>query len=173
MIAKTRGIINNNPGNIKFSNVQWQGKVRKDANSDPGRTFEQFQTMEHGIRAMIKNLVTYVDRYNLTSVKDIVDRYAPPGGENDPTAQSNYVTYVMNESGLDQDIRVEDIPTIAWPMIEFENGQNAAAAYVLPFYKKGVEMAGLKLAKDPVKKKSIPVLVLAALGYLSYRLLKR
>lgn len=170
MISSTRGIRNNNPGNIKFTNTQWQGKVPKAKNTDPGKVFEQFETMEHGIRAMLKLLSTYITRHKLTTVKDIVDRYAPPGGENDPTAQSNYVTYVMNESGLDKDVSVEDIPKLAYPMIEFENGQNPSAAYVLPFYKKGVEMAGLKWGG---KKKSIPVLFMAALGLLSYQLLKK
>ena len=64
----TRGIRNNNPFNIKKSPNKWLGK--KSVSSDP--VFEQFETMDYGIRAGIVLLRRYVKRYHLVSVNDIL-----------------------------------------------------------------------------------------------------
>jgi hypothetical protein len=72
-----RGTRNKNPGNIKLTSLSWRGKVPNSENTDG--TFEQFTEMPFGIRALYRLLVTYVNKYKLRSVDDIIDRYAPSG----------------------------------------------------------------------------------------------
>lgn len=84
----TRGIRNNNPFNIKKSNNKWLGK--KAVSSDP--VFEQFYDLEHGVRAGIVLLRRYVKRYHLTSVNDILKRFAPEV-END---LNSYIRFVKD-----------------------------------------------------------------------------
>jgi hypothetical protein len=49
-----RGVRNNNPGNLVYTHIKWQGKVPKHQNKD--RRFEMFIAPEYGVRAMIKDL---------------------------------------------------------------------------------------------------------------------
>lgn len=74
---ETRGIRNNNPGNIRKGS-QWQGL--KPTQSDPD--FCQFTAMEWGVRALIVTLRTYVTVHNLTTDTQIISRWAPPSDGN-------------------------------------------------------------------------------------------
>ena len=58
----TRGIRNNNPGNLEKRTTDWQGKVPHPQNTDS--RFEQFDTIEHGLRALMINVHTKVTREN-------------------------------------------------------------------------------------------------------------
>lgn len=81
----------NNPFNLRKSNYRWLGKVTpKDAQ------FEHFDTMEHGVRAGIKTLITYVFRHHITTIRDIITRYAP-SSENDT---EKYIGFVSQFVGL-------------------------------------------------------------------------
>jgi len=67
--ALPRGIRNNNPGNIRFTSVPWRGKVAWPDNTDIDCTtgqivkaFEQFTSPLYGVRAMIKQIMTYMNR---------------------------------------------------------------------------------------------------------------
>ena len=102
-----RGIRNNNPGNLKYSNSNWQGKVPYSQNTDfdctsgqVKRTFEQFTQYKYGIRALIKLILNYRQNYNLHSIRQIITRYAP-GSENNTGA---YVNAVANYMGFMPDI---------------------------------------------------------------------
>lgn len=90
-----RGIRNNNPLNIRISNANWIGKLSH--NSD--KAFEQFDTMEHGIRAGFIILRTYIRKYNLRSIHKIIYRWAPPK-ENNTVA---YIKTVCQRSGIEPD----------------------------------------------------------------------
>ncbi len=73
---RSRGHRNNNPGNLRISGSRWKGKVPAGQNSD--QEFEQFETLEHGVRALIKLLRdSYMKRKGLNTVFDIISRYAP------------------------------------------------------------------------------------------------
>lgn len=88
----TRGIRNKNPFNIKKSSNKWIGK--KSVSSDP--VFEQFETMDYGIRAGIVLLRRYIKRYHLVSVNDILKRFAPES-ENNLNAYIRFVKdYILN-----------------------------------------------------------------------------
>ena len=55
---KPRGLRNNNPGNIRNSDAtDWKGEVKPSQKKD--NAFEEFGTMAHGYRALIKLLQNY------------------------------------------------------------------------------------------------------------------
>lgn len=92
MTKQARGIRNNNPGNIRNSERNdWKGEVSKADKKD--QAFEEFETMSDGVRAMMRLLQKYQRSYNLHTVKDIVERWAPRN-ENDTAA---YVRTVCKE----------------------------------------------------------------------------
>lgn len=91
-----RGIRNNNPLNIRKGN-NWKGErpVQKD------RAFEEFQTMQFGIRAGFIILRKYITGYNglcakRNTITKIIQRWAPPS-EN---ATQNYIDFVAKDMGI-------------------------------------------------------------------------
>lgn len=118
----SRGIINNNPGNIRISAERWKGKIPNAQNSD--KVFEQFTTLAFGVRALIVLLRNYVSIYNLDTLTKILHKYAP-GFENNTEA---YIKTVSQRTGIapNQVINFNDpatikkvITAIAW----VENGK--------------------------------------------------
>lgn len=98
-----RGIRNNNPLNIRKGN-NWQGEV----SSSTDREFEQFVSMQWGIRAGFKILKNYMTGYGgrvkpLTNIHDIIHRWAPPS-ENNCRA---YIDSVCRFSGLHEFERLQ------------------------------------------------------------------
>lgn len=92
MTKQARGIRNINPGNIRNSERNdWKGEVSKADKKD--QVFEEFETMSDGVRAMMRLLQKYQRSYNLHTVKEIVERWAPRN-ENDTAA---YVRTVCKE----------------------------------------------------------------------------
>lgn len=93
---KSRGIRNNNPGNIRWGD-EWQGLVPQAQRTD--KSFCQFISPEYGIRAMIIILRNYQSKYGLKTITGIVKRWAPPN-ENDTQA---YIRSVSTATGTDAD----------------------------------------------------------------------
>lgn len=85
-----RGIRNHNPGNIRHGE-KWQGLAENQ--TDPA--FCVFTNNVYGCRALLKILNTYVNKYNCSTVKDIISRWAP-STENNTSA---YILYVANALG--------------------------------------------------------------------------
>lgn len=69
-----RGIRNNNPGNLIFTNINWKGKLSRHQNND--RRFEMFIAPVFGVRAMIKDLKHDIEKGKNTIPK-LVEEYAP------------------------------------------------------------------------------------------------
>lgn len=88
-----RGIRNNNPGNIVKSNTAWQGKVPLSQNTDS--RFEQFISIEYGLRALMKNVVTWVNRGENT-IEKLITKWAPSFENN----TSGYIQKVSNLVGI-------------------------------------------------------------------------
>ena len=113
MIApkQTRGYLNNNPGNMDRGEPPWNGEVRQVAlcTNDIQRAelthgrFCVFVDAEHGIRAMAKNLMAYRDRLGCKSVRDYINRWAPPN-ENNTEA---YINNVARSLGVGPDDPVD------------------------------------------------------------------
>lgn len=70
--VQPRGIRNNNPLNIRIGNT-WLGE--RPNPTDPA--FEEFVTMEYGLRAAFIILRRYIRRYKKNTITSIVSTWAP------------------------------------------------------------------------------------------------
>lgn len=114
-----RGIRNNNPGNIKKNDIEWEGLSAIQTDN----TFFQFTDPIYGIRALTKILRTYRDKYDLKNIWAIISRYAPPS-ENDTEAYKNFVTKKTGLSMLKEiDNSVEGYFPVVKAIILMENGE--------------------------------------------------
>ncbi|MCI9729830.1 structural protein, partial [Proteus mirabilis] len=77
MTKSARGERNNNPGNIRHGS-KWQGLSAQQTDKD----FCQFVSTEYGIRAIYVLMRTYEKKYGLCSIREIINRYAPPKENN-------------------------------------------------------------------------------------------
>lgn len=124
LMAATRGERNNNPGNLRIAPINWQGKI---AGTDPA--FETFADARSGIRALAINLRTYQTRYGLSSIRQIVTRYAP-ASENDTGAYVRAVAASMSV-GPDAPLDLSDMATLTalvTAIIKHENGRISYSA---------------------------------------------
>lgn len=120
MPNQTRGLRNNNPGNIRHGE-QWQGLAASQSDTD----FCTFSSAEYGIRAMGKILLNYDRKYGLRTVSKIIDRWAPPN-ENNTYAYIAHVAQVLN---VDPDEAIdltnhETLKLLIGAIIKHENGYN-------------------------------------------------
>ena len=86
-----RGIRNNNPLNIRVGNV-WLGEVKNP--TDPH--FEQFNSMEYGLRAGFVLLRRYIRHYKRQTIEDIISSWAPSNENNTKV----YIDTVVKVSGI-------------------------------------------------------------------------
>lgn len=91
MTRLPRGLKNNNPLNIRRGTSSWQGL--KERQTDPD--FCQFKTIEYGFRAAFRLLHTYHYTLGLHTLRDIINRWAPP-------AENNTSAYLDTVTGLVQ-----------------------------------------------------------------------
>ncbi|PHM45893.1 structural protein [Xenorhabdus mauleonii] len=117
----TRGIRNNNPGNIDNNPAnKWQGQLPHDPNIE--KRFCRFETAEHGIRALMKLLCNY-HKGGHNSVSKIINRWAP-NMENNTSA---YIKGVAGALNVDPhqilDINKPTLIALAKSIIRHENGQ--------------------------------------------------
>lgn len=119
----SRGLRNCNPGNIRQSRSNFKGEVRPSRDS----AFKQFESMAYGYRAMFVLLNSYHKRYGLTTIREMISRWAPPT-EN---FTEGYIRFVSERSGIAADVEVDsrserDMVPIVAAMSEIENGVKAA-----------------------------------------------
>lgn len=118
----TRGLRNNNPGNILDDGTAWEGL---DTPRNDG-AYLRFVSPAYGLRAMGKTLENYVLLDDIPpTVADIITRYAPPASN--PTA--NYIAFVSGVMGVDpqQPLSITpsgDLPALMAAMIRDEEGIN-------------------------------------------------
>jgi hypothetical protein len=130
-----RGIRNNNPGNLDFNRRNfnrdpWVGETGPEIRGDgsEGR-FTNFDSPEHGIRALAKVLLTYcrlrkaADGSPIDTVQEIIDRWAPPH-ENDTTSYARHVRAQLDlEEGENVDVtEVDVLEDLVTSIIAHENG---------------------------------------------------
>ena len=71
-----RGLRNNNPLNIRYvKSNNWLGKIDGEGKQD--KAFEEFDSLEHGLRAAYVLLYNYMEKQNLCSINAIISRWAP------------------------------------------------------------------------------------------------
>lgn len=151
-MSQSRGIRNNNPGNIDRSPAnQWQGRMprmRMTAAQAAEPRFEVFRTPAWGIRAMCILLINYQDKHGLNTVRGIIDRWAPPV-ENDTGA---YVQAVALAVGVHAraPIDVQDydcLRALVESIIHHENGSQPYPATVID---EGLRLAGVVQSTDTI-----------------------
>lgn len=88
----TRGIRNNNPSNIRRG-CNWKGLAEKQTDKE----FCQFVSMTWGVRALLVTLRTYVRKYHLHTVREIITRWAPPSDGNNTEKYIEFVEKAVRE----------------------------------------------------------------------------
>lgn len=142
---RTRGIRNNNPGNLEYSKTNpWVGQT-----GDDGR-FAKFETPEHGIRALGRNLMSY-QRQGIDTVSEIINRWAPPTDKNDTMS---YIKAVCEQLGVSADEPLDasnpdTLKALCAAIIHHENGSQPYSDQQLT---DGVS-AALGLSQLPTKNK--------------------
>lgn len=117
-----RGIRCKNPGNLE-QGESWQGLAENQTDS----RFCVFKSMEYGIRALIKTLITYTTKRGCKSIYDIIHRWAPTN-ENNTQA---YINSVCKRVGVEprEELDFKADPTlyldIAKAIAFHENGNDA------------------------------------------------
>ena len=95
-LNKQRGSRNCNPLNIRRTADLWQGLAERQ----PDPEFFTFRSMPWGYRAAFIVLRTYCHKYGLSTVRDIIARWAPPEDGNDT---ENYARKVCALTGFPPD----------------------------------------------------------------------
>lgn len=134
-MALPRGIRNNNPLNIRKGN-NWQGE--RTVQSD--KAFEEFVSIEYGIRAAFIILRNYMTGYGgrqkpRNTVRKIIARWAPPI-EN---ATDKYTLFVADAMGIHPDTAFkftdrQRMITMVDAMIQVECGQRVTRDTIASAY---------------------------------------
>ena len=134
-----RGIRNNNPGNIRWGS-DWYGLVVKNERTDPN--FCQFKTPVYGLRAMVKIMFTYRDKYGLNTVESIINRYAPPNENN----TKGYIDRICQTLGIKPNDKVDLTDDVLLQLVKaivaVENGNQYA-----DYYQDKIIMDAIQLAR--------------------------
>lgn len=138
-----RGIRNNNPLNLRKSNNNWVGKIEPSKD----KAFEQFLTMEHGIRAAMKNIATIVNRRKKngkeTRISDLIHVWAPNSDGNNETA---YLVVVLKKAKFSCDEQIDlkqrnQITRLCWAMAIVECGERYADRLNIGYFQRAYDMA--------------------------------
>lgn len=154
------GVRLKNPLNIERDGTQWEGAA--PVQNDP--VFVEFQTEAFGFRAGFRNLIAYVDKHGLKTVRGILSRHSPAGGDNitasdpDGTKQLNgYIDAVCKRTGFSPDEELSpktwaDGSKLIYAMTEHEQG-GFDAYFTAAQLAEGAYRAGIADApRSPIKK---------------------
>lgn len=119
----SRGIRNNNPGNLNFA-----GQKGATLESGPNARFASFPTMLEGIAALDRQVMLYLKRGKNT-IDQIIDIYAPSSDGNNT---SSYKSYLSQYTGLGVKEKIdgsnfEIMRKLIQGIINHENGDAARA----------------------------------------------
>lgn len=92
--VEPRGIRNKNPLNIRIGNT-WLGEVPEPNDPD----FEQFVSMEYGLRAGFILLRRYIRHYKRKTIADIIKAWAPSSENN----TASYIASISKLTGIPTD----------------------------------------------------------------------
>lgn len=114
-----RGIRNNNPGNLNFA-----GQSGATKEGGEGGRFAVFESMEHGVAALYRQLQLYFKR-GVNTLSSIVKTYAPASDGNNVDAYVSALSKATGK-GANETIDAGDTSTIARLMkgiVDHENGK--------------------------------------------------
>jgi hypothetical protein len=146
MPSVTRGVRNNNPGNIDYNpRNQWQGQLAPDPSIET--RFARFDTVENGIRALAKLILAYrgkdgmpgIGSTGIDTVREVISRWAP-GVENDTEA---YIKAVAAGAGVapNQPIDLRNFRTLIAVTAGIIQHENGCMPYAAPVIAAGVQRA--------------------------------
>ena len=123
----SRGLRNCNPGNIRRSKTRYKGEKLPSRDSE----FKEFESMAYGYRAMFVLLDTYSRRYGICTIRQMLNRYAPPV-ENFTEGD---IRFVSEKTGIAPDEIINtraarDMVPVVAAMSQIENGKPAVMADV-------------------------------------------
>lgn len=114
-----RGYRNNNPGNLVFSSIEWQGKVP----CTNGETVHEcFKNDYYGLRAMALTLKSYMTKHGLTTVRDIMVRFSEFEGAGPAVAR-------ISGFDIDQQLSLRDMDTMVTLMQAIVVQENGYSKY--------------------------------------------
>ena len=127
----SRGIRNNNPLNIRVGN-NWQGEEQPNTDG----AFEQFQSLEMGLRAGFVILSRYISR-KWDTPRIIIEHWAPVSDGNHTT---RYIEVVAQRSGIDPDAKLHIeyknvMCRLVWAMCFVECGEDVSFGRIENAYK--------------------------------------
>ncbi|QZA71310.1 hypothetical protein AH02_69 [Pseudomonas phage AH02] len=143
----TRGVRNNNPGNIDYNKRNdWQGQLGYEEGVKNPR-FARFDSAENGIRALAKLLLNYrgkdgeplVGAHGIDTVQEVINRLAPPV-ENDTVAYAKAVAKGLGVS-LKTPIKIGDVNVLLILVREIIKHENAGFQYPQAVLSEGVRRA--------------------------------
>ncbi len=110
------GLRQRNPGNIRPG----AGFIG-ESGADGG--YATFGSDDEGLRAIQRLLMTYGDKYDIKTLRQLANRYAPPS-DNNPTG--NYIDFLSDKTGIGPDDEInlaESGSSIIPAIVGFEQGQ--------------------------------------------------
>lgn len=133
-----RGIRNNNPSNIRWGS-DWQGLIPQAERTDT--TFCQFSDPIYGLRAMVKIIFTYQQKYGLNTIESIIHRYAPPNENN----TQSYIMIVSEAIGAlpkqTLDLTNSQLSELMRAITAVENGPNYYYYYKTTLLEEAIRLA--------------------------------
>lgn len=89
-VKGSRGLRNNNPGNLKDSGIAWKGYAGRSSQGDV-----IFDSVENGLRAMATDIVNDQKIDGLKTVQLLINEYAPASDGNNPILYAQTVAQFM------------------------------------------------------------------------------
>ena len=145
----TRGIRNNNPGNIKIG-APWEGLMPREmmnAHQLAEKVFCVFLTAPYGIRPIARVLITYQDKRRaadgsrIDTVREIIERWAPTVENN----TDSYVAHLRHLLDVDEGEKI-DVKNWAtmWGLVTgIITHENGCQPYTDAQIEQGLILAGL------------------------------
>lgn len=143
MHAVTRGVRNNNPGNIDYNpRNRWIGQLAPHPGIE--KRFARFDTPENGIRALAKLILAYrgkdgmpnVGASGIDTVREIINRWAP-GTEND-TESYIRATAASLKVASDAPLDVHSLPVLVGLVTAIIRHENGGVPYSTQLIEAGV-----------------------------------
>ena len=145
-LSDSRGVRNNNPGNIRIGDP-WQGLAKRSQMKSFQKNeteFCVFSAPKWGIRAMARILIYYQDKYNLQTVSEMINRWAK-SSNNDTSEYIRFVSQKM-KIGSNKSFTVAEYNR-AYPMVDaMIRMENGIQPYMKRQIDRGLLLAGIEEA---------------------------
>ena len=170
------GLRNNNPGNLRLTNIAWQGKIPNVENT--GKGYEQFVNVHYGLRAMLKDLINDINKGKNT-IKLLISEYAPKSDNNDTDAYIESVSTTLGVSPAEKLTQINStfLLRLSRAILKVELGQKYHNLITDSDIVKSITLLGdvstsnLKVNIDKfalAKQYILPVLITIGLFFYSY-----